>query len=160
MLAIRLTRMGAKKKPAYRVVVIDKRRARDSKSIEIVGHYNPTRDPIELSLKNDCIEYWLGQGAQLSDTVRRLMAYVPPPAEEKPAGGAGKKQEAKTAAEPPPPAEAAAAAEEAKPAAEEPPPGGAASAAGEGEAGGAQSESAGEGPAASAAANEKPSESS
>ena len=58
MLAIRLARVGAKKKPAYRVVVIDKRRARDSKNIEIVGHYNPTTDPITLSLKEDRIAFW------------------------------------------------------------------------------------------------------
>ena len=53
MLAIRLARVGAKKKPSYRVVVIDKRRARDSKNIEIVGHYNPTKEPIELSLVSE-----------------------------------------------------------------------------------------------------------
>ena len=75
MLAIRLARTGAKKKPSYRVVVINKRNARDSKSIEIVGHYNPTRDPIELSLESERINHWLNQGAQASVTVRRLIAY-------------------------------------------------------------------------------------
>ena len=75
MLAIRLARVGAKKKPSYRVVVINKRNARDGKNIEIVGHYNPTRDPIELSLESERIDHWIGLGAQASVTVKRLMAY-------------------------------------------------------------------------------------
>jgi len=75
MVAIRLTRVGAKKKPAYRVVVIDKRRPRDSKSIEIVGHYNPRLEPIELNLERERIDYWLGVGAQPSDTVKRLIKH-------------------------------------------------------------------------------------
>ena len=73
MVAIRLSRTGAKKKPSYRVVVIDKRRARDSRNIEIVGHYNPRPDPIEVVLKRDRIDYWVGVGAQMSDTVKRLV---------------------------------------------------------------------------------------
>lgn len=73
MVAIRLSRTGAKKKPSYRVVVIDKRRARDSRNIEIVGHYNPRPDPIELVLKRERIAYWVGVGAQMSDTVKRLV---------------------------------------------------------------------------------------
>ena len=88
MLAIRLARVGTKKKPAYRVVVTEKSRARDSSSLEIVGHYNPTKDPIILSLKEDRIEYWISKGAQPSKTVSRLMKYeAPPPSavEEKPA---------------------------------------------------------------------------
>ncbi len=75
MVAIRLTRTGAKKKPSYRVIVTDNRRPRDSKSIEIVGHYNPRPDPTELALKRDRIAYWLGVGAQPSDTVKRLIRY-------------------------------------------------------------------------------------
>lgn len=75
MVAIRLARTGAKKKPSYRVVVMDKRRARDSRNIEIVGHYNPRPDPIELVLKRDRIDYWLGVGAQPSDTVKRLLRH-------------------------------------------------------------------------------------
>jgi small subunit ribosomal protein S16 len=75
MVAIRLTRMGAKKKPAYRVVVTDKRRPRDSKTIEIVGHYNPRLEPIELNLKRDRIGYWIGVGAQPTDTVARLIRH-------------------------------------------------------------------------------------
>ena len=87
MLAIRLARVGAKKKPAYRVVVIEKSRARNSSSLEIVGHYNPTKDPILLSLKRERIDYWVGHGAQPSKTVARLMRYEPPEptvVEEKP----------------------------------------------------------------------------
>ena len=75
MVAIRLSRTGAKKKPSYRVVVMDKRRARDSRNIEIVGHYNPRPDPIELVLKRDRIDYWLSVGAQPSATVQRLVRY-------------------------------------------------------------------------------------
>lgn len=75
MVAIRLSRTGAKKKPSYRVVVMDKRRARDSRNIEIVGHYNPRPDPIELVLKRDRIDYWLSVGAQPSSTVQRLVRY-------------------------------------------------------------------------------------
>ncbi len=82
MVAIRLARFGAKKKPTYRVVVIDKRKARDSDCIEIVGHYNPRTDPPEIVLKLDRIQYWIGVGAQPSDTVRRLMKAVEKPAEE------------------------------------------------------------------------------
>ena len=75
MVAIRLSRTGKKKKPSYRVVVIDKRRARDSRNIEIVGHYNPRPDPIEIVLKRDRIDYWMGVGAQPSDTVKRLVRH-------------------------------------------------------------------------------------
>ena len=75
MVAIRLTRTGAKKRPSYRVIVTDSRRPRDSKNIEIVGHYNPRPDPIELALKRERIAYWLGVGAQPSDTVKRLIRY-------------------------------------------------------------------------------------
>lgn len=75
MVAIRLSRTGAKKKPSYRVVVMDKRRARDSRNIEIVGHYNPRPDPIELVLQRDRIDYWLSVGAQASSTVQRLVRY-------------------------------------------------------------------------------------
>ena len=105
MLAIRLSRVGAKKKPAYRVIVTEKRRARDSTSLEILGHYNPTKDPIVLSLKAERIEYWISQGAQPSKTVSRLMKYEPPPpavVEETPAPKAKKAAEpvAEVAAEP------------------------------------------------------------
>ena len=74
MLAIRLTRQGAKKKPFYRVVVADKAAKRDGRFVEIVGHYNPCREPIELKLDHARIDYWIANGAQPSDTVRNLIA--------------------------------------------------------------------------------------
>lgn len=77
MLAIRLARFGAKKKPSYRVVVIDKERARNSRSVEVVGHYNPIAKPAQVDLKHDRIEYWMKNGAQPSDTVTRLMKNNP-----------------------------------------------------------------------------------
>ena len=73
MLAIRLTRQGAKKKPFYRVVVADREAKRDGRFVEIVGHYNPCREPIELKLNHERITYWLSKGAQPSDTVRNLI---------------------------------------------------------------------------------------
>jgi len=82
MVVIRLARFGAKKKPTYRVVVTDRRKARDSDCLEIVGHYNPVSDPAEVVLKHDRVEYWLSVGAQPSDTVRRLIKSYPKQAEE------------------------------------------------------------------------------
>ena len=69
---IRLSRVGAKKQPAYRVVVADARSARDSRSIETIGHYNPRTEPIELNIDADKAKSWLEKGAQPSDTVVRL----------------------------------------------------------------------------------------
>jgi small subunit ribosomal protein S16 len=69
---IRLTRVGAKKQPSYRVVVADSRSARDSKAIETIGHYNPRTEPIELTVDADKAKAWLAKGAQPSDTVERL----------------------------------------------------------------------------------------
>ncbi len=77
MLAIRLARFGAKKKPTYRVVVIDKERARNSRSVEVVGHYNPIAKPAEVVLNRERIEYWVKNGAQPSDTVTRLLKTAP-----------------------------------------------------------------------------------
>lgn len=82
MLMIRLARFGAKKKPTYRVVVIDKDRARDSKAIEVVGHYNPVADPAVVKLDHDRLEHWVKCGAQMSDTVRRLAKANPAPVAE------------------------------------------------------------------------------
>ena len=70
---IRLTRVGAKKQPAYRVVVADSRSARDSRSIETIGHYNPRTDPVDVVIDAEKAKKWLAQGAQPSDTVARLM---------------------------------------------------------------------------------------
>lgn len=77
MLAIRLARFGAKKKPTYRVVVIDKERARNSRSVEVVGHYNPVANPAQVQLNHERIEYWMKNGAQPSDTVNRLLKANP-----------------------------------------------------------------------------------
>jgi len=76
---IRLARFGAKKKPFYRVVVIEKERARNGRSVEVVGHYNPLRQA-QISLKHDRIDYWVGHGAKMSDTVKRLVEKNPAPA--------------------------------------------------------------------------------
>ncbi len=76
---IRLARFGAKKKPTYRVVVIDKERARNSTSVEVVGFYNPVSQPPTVNLKHDRIEYWLKNGAQPSETVSRLLKNNPAP---------------------------------------------------------------------------------
>jgi len=80
MLMIRLARFGSKKKPTYRVVVIEKERARDSRSVEVVGHYNPVANPAVVNLKHDRIDYWKKCGAQPSDTVERLIKANPAPA--------------------------------------------------------------------------------
>lgn len=77
MLAIRLARFGAKKKPTYRVVVIEKERARNSRSVEVVGHYNPVANPAEVHLNHERIQHWVENGAQLSDTVSRLLKANP-----------------------------------------------------------------------------------
>lgn len=77
MLMIRLARFGAKKKPIYRVVVIDKERARDSRAVEIVGHYNPVAKPTQVKLNHERIAYWMKNGAQPSDTVARLLKTNP-----------------------------------------------------------------------------------
>jgi small subunit ribosomal protein S16 len=70
---IRLTRVGSKKNPIYRVVVADARSPRDGRFIEIVGRYNPQTDPSTISLDGDKIQEWIGKGAQPSDAVKRLM---------------------------------------------------------------------------------------
>jgi small subunit ribosomal protein S16 len=75
MLAIRLARFGAKKKPTYRVVVIERERARNSRSVEVVGFYNPITK--EVNLKHDRISQWVKNGAQPSDTVARLIRKNP-----------------------------------------------------------------------------------
>jgi small subunit ribosomal protein S16 len=70
---IRLARFGAKKKPTYRVVVIEKEKARDGRSVEVVGFYNPMKKPAEVRLKHDRIAHWIKSGARTSDTVARLL---------------------------------------------------------------------------------------
>ena len=77
MLAIRLARVGAPKKPHYRVVVIDKERARNGRFVEIVGTYNPRTNPASVELKQERIQYWVSKGAQPSDRVQRLITKAP-----------------------------------------------------------------------------------
>ena len=74
MLMIRLARMGARKQPYYRVVVIEKERARNGRSVEVVGTYNPRTSPASIDLKRDRIEHWVSKGATMSETVSKLMS--------------------------------------------------------------------------------------
>lgn len=73
MLSIRLARYGKKKQPSYRVVVIDKRRPRNGRFVEVVGTYDPLKNPAKVDLNAERIKYWLGCGAQPSDTVRSFL---------------------------------------------------------------------------------------
>lgn len=82
MLAISLMRMGAKGKPFYRLVVKEKRSKRDGKYLENVGTYDPMVDPAEVILKHDRIQYWIGVGAQPTDTVKSLIKNNPVQTEE------------------------------------------------------------------------------
>jgi small subunit ribosomal protein S16 len=77
---IRLARVGARKQPHYRIVVIEKDRARNGRSVEVVGTYNPRTHPASLLLKRDRIDYWVGNGAQMSDRVGKLYAQPVPEA--------------------------------------------------------------------------------
>lgn len=70
---IRLTRVGATKRPAYRVVAIDKRRSRDGRPLEFLGFYNPLTEPATVQLETERINDWIGKGAQPSETVVKLM---------------------------------------------------------------------------------------
>lgn len=82
MLAISLMRMGAKGKPFYRLVVKEKRSKRDGAYLENVGTYNPMADPAEVNLKHERIQYWIGVGAQPTDTVKSLIKNNPVQTEE------------------------------------------------------------------------------
>ncbi len=77
MLMIRLSRRGARKQPHYRIVVIEKDRARDGRSVEVVGTYNPRTEPATIVLKRDRVDHWVSKGAQLSDRVRKIVAKAP-----------------------------------------------------------------------------------
>jgi small subunit ribosomal protein S16 len=68
-----LTRVGATKRPAYRVIAIDKRRSRDGRALEILGFYDPLTEPATVQLDTARIQAWIGKGAQPSDTVAKLM---------------------------------------------------------------------------------------
>lgn len=71
---IRLTRMGSKKKPYYRINVADSRSPRDGRFIETIGTYNPLLNPAEVSINEELALQWLANGAQPSDTVRNLLS--------------------------------------------------------------------------------------
>ena len=73
MLAIRLTRMGAKKKPFYRIIVTEKRSKRDGRFVESIGYYDPCRNPADVKIDHERMSYWIERGAQPSDTVRSLI---------------------------------------------------------------------------------------
>ena len=74
---IRLARVGARKQPHYRIVVIEKDRARNGRSIEVVGTYNPRTEPATVVLKHDRIDYWKSVGAQPSEIVAKLLTKNP-----------------------------------------------------------------------------------
>ena len=74
---IRLARVGARKQPHYRIVVIEKERARNGRPVEVVGTYNPRSDPASVELKRERVDYWVSKGAQVSETVTRLLAKQP-----------------------------------------------------------------------------------
>jgi small subunit ribosomal protein S16 len=73
LLRIRLTRMGAKKRPFYRVVVAERRQARDGSFVEILGHYNPGTNPHSIKLDLERVSHWIARGAQPSETVHSLL---------------------------------------------------------------------------------------
>ena len=77
MVMIRLARVGAPKQPYYRIVVIEKDRARNGRSIEVVGTYNPRTNPASVDLKYERIAYWRGKGAKLSPILEKLVAKNP-----------------------------------------------------------------------------------
>ncbi|MGH2381085.1 MAG: 30S ribosomal protein S16 [Candidatus Limnocylindria bacterium] len=111
---IRLTRIGATKRPAYRVIAIDKRRSRDGRALEILGFYDPLTEPATVNLDTEKIHAWIGKGAQPSETVAKLMrqaekaAQQPAEAEKpkratraaKPRAASAKPKTTKTKAEP------------------------------------------------------------
>ena len=79
MVMIRLARVGATKKPFYRIVVIEKDRARNGRSIELVGTYDPRRTPMAVTLEHARIQHWISVGAQLSERVAKLLEKNPAP---------------------------------------------------------------------------------
>src|ERR1700733_5278122 len=80
LLSIRLTRLGAKKRPFYRVIVAEKRSKRDGRFVEMLGYYDPCRNPADVKLDRERLDYWIQRGAQPTETVRSLMKNKPAPA--------------------------------------------------------------------------------
>ena len=77
---IRLARTGARKQPHYRIVVIEKARARNGRPVEVVGTYNPRTNPASVEMKRERVEYWVSKGAQMSERVNKLFSMAPSPA--------------------------------------------------------------------------------
>ena len=73
MVTMRLARIGSKKRPYYRIVVIDKRRARNGRFLEVVGQYNPIANPVQMEINAERAQYWLSKGALPSETVRSIL---------------------------------------------------------------------------------------
>ena len=73
MVTMRLTRIGSKKRPYYRIVVIDKRRARNGRFLEVLGQYNPIASPVQMEINSERAQYWLSKGAQPSETVESIL---------------------------------------------------------------------------------------
>ena len=77
MLMIRLSRVGARKQPLYRIVVIEKERARNGLPVEVVGTYNPRTNPGTIDIKRDRVDYWVSKGAQMSERVGKIVKHAP-----------------------------------------------------------------------------------
>jgi small subunit ribosomal protein S16 len=88
MLAIRMRRVGSKKRPFFRVVVAESTAARDGSFVEILGHYYPRTNPAKVEIDRERVQYWISKGARPSDTVRTLIARHLPPAPAEPAPAA------------------------------------------------------------------------
>jgi small subunit ribosomal protein S16 len=73
MMSMRLMRFGAKKRPSYRIVVMDSERARQSQALDTVGTYNPMREPADIKIDQVKVKYWLGKGVRPSQTVESLL---------------------------------------------------------------------------------------
>jgi small subunit ribosomal protein S16 len=79
MMTIRLMRLGAKKKPFYRIIAIDSRKPRESKAKEILGYYNPLSEPPDIKIDREKYDHWIQKGAQASKTVQSLLHKVSKP---------------------------------------------------------------------------------
>lgn len=80
MISIRLMRLGAKKRPYYRIVAIDSKKPRESKAKDIIGYYDPLKEPPDIKVDLDKVKFWLERGAQASKTVQSLILKVSKPA--------------------------------------------------------------------------------
>lgn len=69
--------MGAKKRPFYRIVVMEKRSRRDGRFVEALGYYDPGQDPVEIKIDHERVQYWIRRGAQPTETVRQLLKRHP-----------------------------------------------------------------------------------